>query len=52
MNHFNPEDTSSESPCKFIFDIFKDSQGDIWIGGIESNVLCYLAKEKTISELS
>ncbi len=46
MNHFNPEDTSSESPCKFIFDIFKDSQGDIWIGGIESNVLCYLAKEK------
>ncbi|MDL2304310.1 response regulator [Bacteroides sp. OttesenSCG-928-D19] len=29
----------------FIYDIYKDSEGDIWVGGVKS-VICYLAKEK------
>lgn len=46
MKHLNTENNSSEFTCKFIFDTFKDSEGDIWIGGIQSHVLCYLAKER------
>lgn len=30
---------------RFIMDIYKDSEGDIWIGGIQ-DVICYLTKEK------
>lgn len=30
----------------YIFDIFKDSQGDLWIGGINGEFICYLSKEK------
>ncbi|MDH6311019.1 signal transduction histidine kinase/CheY-like chemotaxis protein/ligand-binding sensor domain-containing protein [Dysgonomonas sp. PFB1-18] len=43
--HYSQEERNSDFPGRFIFDIFKDSQGDIWIGGIQSNVICYLAKE-------
>ncbi|NDV81598.1 hybrid sensor histidine kinase/response regulator transcription factor [Bacteroides sp. 51] len=33
---------------KFIFDIFKDSKGDIWIAGANSDVLCYSSKENRL----
>ena len=36
-------DKSDDSSCQFVFDIFKDSAGDIWIGASEGgrfNVLC------------
>jgi signal transduction histidine kinase/DNA-binding response OmpR family regulator/ligand-binding sensor domain-containing protein len=29
----------------FVLDIYKDSQGDIWIGGINGEFVCYLTKE-------
>ncbi|MBP1677526.1 MAG: tmoS 15 [Bacteroidetes bacterium] len=32
---------------KFIFDIFNDSQGDIWIGGIQSDLICYKTENKS-----
>lgn len=38
--------STKEFACQFVFDIFKDSQGDLWIGGTYSHVICYLAKEK------
>lgn len=31
---------------RFIFDIFKDSDGDIWIGGVNSNVIWYQSSLK------
>lgn len=43
--HYPGEKQDSDSPGKFIFDIFKDSENDIWIGGVE-DVVCYLSKEK------
>lgn len=43
IQHLN---STKEFSCQFIFDIFKDSQGDIWIGGIYSHVICYIAKER------
>lgn len=30
----------------YVFDILKDSQGDIWVGGAQSDLICYLTKEK------
>lgn len=30
----------------FVFDIYRDIQGDIWIGGVRGSVSCYLHKEK------
>lgn len=32
----------------YIFDIFKDSQGDLWIGGINGEFSCYLSKENRL----
>ena len=28
----------------FVSDIFKDSQGDLWLGGVQGNIICYLSK--------
>lgn len=40
-----PRNTSDlKSDGKFIMNIYKDSEGDIWIGGIQ-DVICYLTKE-------
>jgi signal transduction histidine kinase/DNA-binding response OmpR family regulator/streptogramin lyase len=30
---------------KFIFDIYKDKQDNIWIGGVQGNVVCFNTKE-------
>ncbi|MDU1892998.1 MAG: two-component regulator propeller domain-containing protein [Dysgonomonas sp.] len=37
---------------KFIFDIFKDSEGDIWLGGMLSDIICYKTKEKQLRSYS
>jgi len=34
-----------QSSFKFIFDIYKDKDGDIWIGGVQGNVVCFNTKE-------
>ena len=44
LRHYSGEIQKPDMPGKFIFDIFKDSEGDIWIGGI-SDVVCFLSKE-------
>lgn len=43
--HYPGEPKVPNTPGKFIFDIFKDSEDDIWIGGVE-NVSCYFSNEK------
>jgi signal transduction histidine kinase/DNA-binding response OmpR family regulator/ligand-binding sensor domain-containing protein len=37
---------SGEDNISYVFDIFKDSQGDLWIGGNQSEVCCWIEKEK------
>lgn len=39
---------SKEVPLlsNFILDVFKDSQGDIWMGGVSGHYVCYRSKEK------
>lgn len=36
----------------FVFDIFKDSQGDLWIGSAQGNLICYLSKENKFRSYS
>jgi signal transduction histidine kinase/ligand-binding sensor domain-containing protein/DNA-binding response OmpR family regulator len=38
--------SNTKAITDFVFDIYKDIQGDIWIGGNRGNVTCYLSKEK------
>ena len=41
-----PQNQNTNPSGKFIYDIFKDSEGDIWIGGLQ-DVNCYLSKENS-----
>ena len=54
LAHYSRDDKEFSSVSNFIFDIFKDSQGDLWIGGINGGFICYQSKEnkfKTYTEL-
>jgi signal transduction histidine kinase/DNA-binding response OmpR family regulator/ligand-binding sensor domain-containing protein len=35
-----------ESNISFVLDIFKDTQGNVWVGGNKGNVCCWVEKEK------
>lgn len=41
LAHYSPEDTEGAFDSNFVFDIFKDSQGNIWIGGVQGDLICY-----------
>ncbi|MFT3738156.1 MAG: two-component regulator propeller domain-containing protein [Breznakibacter sp.] len=41
LAHYINEDENSPLINNFIFDIFKDSQGDIWVGGVNGVFACY-----------
>lgn len=43
--HYSTQVGDREFAGNFIIDLFKDSDGDIWIGG-NQNLFCYLNKEK------
>ncbi|MBK5722528.1 hybrid sensor histidine kinase/response regulator, partial [Dysgonomonas sp. Marseille-P4677] len=51
LAHYSENKRESNKPGKFIFDIFKDSDGDIWIGGVD-DVTCYFSKEKQFRSYS
>ncbi len=40
-----PSTRDSRINNNFVFDIFKDSNGDIWIGGVNENLICYIVEE-------
>jgi signal transduction histidine kinase/ligand-binding sensor domain-containing protein/CheY-like chemotaxis protein/AraC-like DNA-binding protein len=54
LAHYSREVKGLSSMSNFIFDIYKDSQGDLWIGGIKGEIICYRSKEnkfETFQEL-
>lgn len=54
LAHYSRDEKELVSVSNFIFDIFKDGQGDLWIGGINGKFTCYQSKEnkfKTYTEL-
>lgn len=45
LAHYSRDDRELSSVSNFIFDIFKDCQGDLWIGGVNGKFVCYQVKE-------
>jgi signal transduction histidine kinase/ligand-binding sensor domain-containing protein/CheY-like chemotaxis protein len=45
LAHHSKENTAYPLPSNFVFDIFKDCNGDLWIGSVTGNVICYISKE-------
>lgn len=46
LEHYSGNRNEFPSVSNFVFDIFKDSQGDLWIGGTDGKLPCYVSKEK------
>lgn len=46
LAHYNKNEKGSPFQNDFIFSIYKDNSGDIWLGGGSGSVVCYLSKEK------
>ncbi|MBN2262333.1 MAG: response regulator, partial [Prolixibacteraceae bacterium] len=44
INHFSRSNTNTPFGNDYIFDIFRDSNDDIWIGGVQGNLMCYRHK--------
>ena len=45
LKHYSFEKTGGKFNSNFVFDIYKDSQGHIWIGGVRGDLICYLSQE-------
>ena len=45
LAHYYKKEKGSPLLNDFIFNIYKDSSGDIWLGGGSGSVVCYLSKE-------
>lgn len=45
LAHYAQNIKDSPKFSDYILDIFKDSQGDLWIGGVNGDFICYLPKE-------
>lgn len=52
LAHYSQDEEESQFKCNFIFCIFKDSHGDIWIGGVNGEFACYYSKEKRFRTFS
>lgn len=46
INHFSRSSPDVSFGNDYIFDIFRDSNDDIWIGGVQGNLMCYRHKTK------
>jgi signal transduction histidine kinase/DNA-binding response OmpR family regulator/ligand-binding sensor domain-containing protein len=47
LAHYSKETQGHTLSSNFVFDIYKDSQGDLWLGGVMGDVTCYVSKENT-----
>jgi len=52
LAHYNKNGQGSPLLNDFIFNIFKDSSGDIWLGGGSGSVVCYLSRENVFRTYS
>lgn len=46
IDHIYTKSSSAALNTDFVLDIFKDSQGNMWIGGSGGDLICYNAEEK------
>ena len=52
LAHYSQQGNKSPFNNDFVFDIYKDSRGDIWIGGVNSLVICYRVRENRFQKYS
>ena len=52
LAHYNKTGKGSPLLNDFIFNIFKDSIGDIWLGSVGGSVVCYLSRENRFRSYS
>jgi signal transduction histidine kinase/CheY-like chemotaxis protein/ligand-binding sensor domain-containing protein len=52
LAHYSREEQSAIYDNNFVFDIYKDSAGDIWIVGIQGKIICYKLKDNTFRSYS
>ena len=52
LAHYSKETYGSALDNNFVLDIFKDSNGDLWIGGGSGKMICYLSKENKFRNYS
>jgi signal transduction histidine kinase/DNA-binding response OmpR family regulator/ligand-binding sensor domain-containing protein len=45
LAHYSRNEKTGIRISNFILDTYKDSEGDLWIGGIDGEFTCYLSKE-------
>lgn len=45
LAHYSRDDKEMASVSNYIFDIYKDSQGDLWIGGVNGKFISYSSKQ-------
>ena len=45
LAHYSRDEKEFASVSNYIFDIYKDTQGDLWIGGVNGKFICYQSKE-------
>ncbi len=47
LKHLNAKETNGKFNNDFIFDIMKEDNGNIWIGGVKGDLVCYDIKDNT-----
>ena len=52
LAHYSKETIGLPLETNFVMAIFKDSHGDLWIGGVQGNLICYLSKENKFRKYS
>lgn len=45
LAHYSRSEMSSPSVSNFILKVYEDSQGDIWLGCVNGEIICYLPEE-------
>ncbi|WP_346860591.1 two-component regulator propeller domain-containing protein [uncultured Draconibacterium sp.] len=45
LKHLSVETTDGQFRSNFVFDIIKDSQGNMWCGGVNGDLICYNTKQ-------
>ena len=48
LAHYSRDEKELAAVSNYIFNIFKDSQGDLWIGGVNGKFVCYREKEEKL----
>ncbi|MBP7507847.1 MAG: response regulator [Prolixibacteraceae bacterium] len=52
LAHYSQSESNSPFINDFVFDIYKDSQGDMWIGGINKEVIRYISRDESFRKYS